>query len=464
MRTVGLKVHVCPGTLLLAVTEVAVFVAILLNGVAFISDRNIALDGGLPIKALIAAVVFVFTMWVLGAYDRRYATNVLRNRGRLLIASVIISLAFWLVAFRQSGAGSPFPEAPSLLTSTSLVLAAFVGVVVVRVAFGRGYALAGPVQRILVLGTGGPAARIENIAGRDGQPGFTIAGFLAATSEPCAVKAADVISTNEPIPDLATRLNVGEIVVALTNPTASPTQSLWECRLRGLKVTDYRTFCEREAGTLELDALDSSWLVYSEGFAMGALNHAKRAFDLVVSIMFLIFILPLALATAIAIRLDSSGPIFHRQVRVGRNGTPFVMYKFRSMFVDSEHDGIARWAANNDRRITRVGYFLRRLHIDEIPQVVNVLRGDMSFIGPRPERPSFVDQLAGEIPHYGERHRVRPGITGWAQVNYQYGASVEDARQKLGFDLYYIKNYSLALDFLILLRTIQAVLWPVGVR
>src|SRR5438552_736721 len=209
MRTVGLKVHVCPGTLLLAITEVAVFVAILLNGVAF------------------------------------------------------ISLAFWLVALRQSGAGSL--EAPSLLTSTILVLAAFLGVVVVRAAFGRGYAMAGPVQRILVLGTGGPAARIENIAGRDGQPGFTIAGFLAAASEPCAVKTADVISTTEPIPDLATRLNVGEIVVALANPTASPTQSLWECRLRGIKVTDYRTFCEREAGTLEPDALDSSWLVYSEG-------------------------------------------------------------------------------------------------------------------------------------------------------------------------------------------------------
>ena len=463
MRTVGLKVHVCPGTLLLAITEVAVFVAILLNGVAFISERSsTALDGGLAIRALIAAAVFVFTMWVLGAYDRRYATNLLRNRGRLLIASVIISLAFWLVALRQSGAGSF--EAPSLLTSTILVLAAFLGVVVVRAAFGRGYAMAGPVQRILVLGTGGPAARIENIAGRDGQPGFTIAGFLAAASEPCAVKTADVISTTEPIPDLATRLNVGEIVVALANPTASPTQSLWECRLRGIKVTDYRTFCEREAGTLEPDALDSSWLVYSEGFAMGAVNHAKRAFDLVVSIMFLIFILPLAVATAIAIRLDSSGPVFHRQVRVGRNGTPFVMYKFRSMFVDSEHDGIARWAASNDRRITRVGSFVRRLHIDEIPQVVNVLRGDMSFIGPRPERPSFVEELAGEIPHYAERHRVRPGITGWAQVNYQYGASVEDARQKLGFDLYYIKNYSLALDFLILLRTIQAVLWPVGVR
>jgi len=449
---------------MLAITEVAVFVAILLNGVAFISNRNgTAFDSGITLRALIAAAVFVFTMWLLGAYDRRYATNLLRNRGRLLIASVIISLAFWLVASAPSG--SVESAAPSLLTSTTVVLAAFVGVVVVRAAFGRGYAFAGSVQRILVLGVGEPAARIQDLARREGQPGFTIAGFLRVSNESCDLKAGDIIATNESLPELAARLNVGEIVIALTNPAASPLEPLWECRLRGLKVTDYRTFCEREAGTLLLEnVLDPGWLVYSDGFGMGAQNHAKRLFDLVISVSFLLFILPLAAATIIAIRLDSPGPVFHRQVRVGRSGKPFVMFKFRSMFVDSEHDGIARWAADNDRRITRVGAFLRRLHIDEIPQAINVLRGDMSFIGPRPERPSFVDRLAGEIPHYGERHRVRPGITGWAQVNYQYGASVEDARQKLGFDLYYIKNYSLALDFLILLRTIQAVLWPVGVR
>jgi sugar transferase (PEP-CTERM system associated) len=448
---------------MLAITEVAVFVAILLNGVAFINRNGTALDSGITLRALIAAAVFVFTMWLLGAYDRRYATNLLRNRGRLLIASVIISLAFWLVASAPFGAVET--AAPSLLTSTTVVLAAFVGVAVVRAAFGRGYAFAGPVQRILVLGVGEPAARIQDLARREGQPGFTIAGFLRVSNEPCDLKAGDIIATNEPLPELAARLNVGEIVIALTNPAASPPEPLWECRLRGLKVTDYRTFCEREAGTLLLEnVLDPGWLVYSDGFGMGAQNYAKRLFDLVISVSFLLFILPLAAATIIAIRLDSPGPVFHRQVRVGRNGKPFVMFKFRSMFVDSERDGIARWAADNDRRITRVGTFLRRLHIDEIPQAINVLRGDMSFIGPRPERPSFVDRLAGEIPHYGERHRVRPGITGWAQVNYQYGASVEDARHKLGFDLYYIKNYSIALDFLILLRTVQAVLWPIGVR
>src|SRR6266404_1189031 len=213
MRTVGLKFHVCPGTLMLAITEVAVFVAILLNGVAFISNRNgTAFDSGITLRALIAAAVFVFTMWLLGAYDRRYATNLLRNRGRLLIASVIISLAFWLVASAPSG--SVETAAPSLLTSTTVVLAAFVGVVVVRAAFGRGYAFAGSVQRILVLGVGEPAARIQDLARREGQPGFTIAGFLRVSNESCDLKAGDIIATNESLPELAARLNVGEIVIA----------------------------------------------------------------------------------------------------------------------------------------------------------------------------------------------------------------------------------------------------------
>jgi exopolysaccharide biosynthesis polyprenyl glycosylphosphotransferase len=190
----------------------------------------------------------------------------------------------------------------------------------------------------------------------------------------------------------------------------------------------------------------------------------KRIFDIVISASLLLFCLPLLLAAAIAIKFDSPGPILHRQVRVGRNGVEFTMFKFRSMRTDAERNGVPQWAAKRDNRITKVGAILRRLRIDEIPQVLNVLKGDMSMVGPRPERPFFVEQLSRDIRYYGERHRVKPGITGWAQVNFSYGASSDDAKEKLAYDLYYIKNFQLTLDLLVIIRTFQAVFWPMGVR
>jgi len=199
---------------------------------------------------------------------------------------------------------------------------------------------------------------------------------------------------------------------------------------------------------------------------MGTLTNAllKRALDLSMSVALLLFTLPTLILAAIAIRLDSPGPILYRQERVGKNGTLFTIYKFRTMRVDSESNGIPQWAAPRDPRITRVGWFLRMTRIDELPQIVNVLRGDMSFVGPRPERPFFVDSLSASIPYYSERHRVRPGITGWAQINYVYGASIDDAKVKLSYDLYYIKNYSFLFDFLIILSTAEAVFFRKGAR
>jgi exopolysaccharide biosynthesis polyprenyl glycosylphosphotransferase len=190
----------------------------------------------------------------------------------------------------------------------------------------------------------------------------------------------------------------------------------------------------------------------------------KRAFDLLASVLLLLFSIPIMLFAAIAIKLDSRGPIFHLQERVGLNGDVFKLVKFRSMQTDAEEDGVPRWAAVNDSRVTRVGAFMRRTRVDEIPQIFNVSRGEMSFIGPRPERPYFVDELRQSIPYYFERHRVKPGISGWAQLNYPYGASVEDAKEKFQYDLYYIKNYSLFLDLIVLIQTARVVLWPDGVR
>ena len=210
--------------------------------------------------------------------------------------------------------------------------------------------------------------------------------------------------------------------------------------------------------------MELSWLVYSEGFTFSAIDRfLKRLLDLVLSVVVLILTAPLLIAGAIAIRSEGKGPILYRQERVTQDGRVFWILKLRTMRVDAEAQG-AVWAAKRDTRITRVGSFLRRTRIDELPQLLNILRGDMSFVGPRPERPMFVKELSAQIPLYHERHMVKAGLTGWAQINYPYGASIDDARSKLSYDLYYVKNFSILFDLLILLQTLRVVFWPSGVR
>ncbi|MBV8652069.1 MAG: TIGR03013 family PEP-CTERM/XrtA system glycosyltransferase, partial [Alphaproteobacteria bacterium] len=269
---------------------------------------------------------------------------------------------------------------------------------------------------------------------------------------------------NQSVAQLADEKFVDEIVIASRDRRGLPIDDLLDCKLKGINITEYLTFWERETGQIDLEALQPSWLFFSDGFRMDWLPILlKRLFDVVMSLIFVVLTLPVILVTALAIRLEGPGPIFYVQERVGLYGRRFKLMKFRSMSVNAESDG-PRWAANNDQRITRIGAMIRKTRIDEIPQILNVLRGDMSFIGPRPERPFFVETLTKEIPYYSERHRVKPGISGWAQINYPYGASVEDAREKLTYDLYYVKNRSLFLDFVILLQTARVVLWPEGVR
>jgi sugar transferase (PEP-CTERM system associated) len=242
-------------------------------------------------------------------------------------------------------------------------------------------------------------------------------------------------------------------------------QDLLECKLEGISIVDLPTFFERETGLIQLMTLSKSWLVYSEGFYSGFRRRLlKHAFDVGVSAIVLIVTLPVMLAAALAILLETGKPILYRQKRVGENGKAFEILKFRSMRVDAEKDGVARWARKDDDRVTRVGRFLRLTRIDELPQLVNVLRGDMSFVGPRPERPPFVTEISRNVPAYATRHSVKPGITGWAQIRYPYGASVEDAKQKLQFDLYYVKNHSLFLDLVIMFQTAQVVLFGKGAR
>jgi sugar transferase (PEP-CTERM system associated) len=275
------------------------------------------------------------------------------------------------------------------------------------------------------------------------------------------------LTEHGPIMDIIDRHNIDEVLIAVRDRRGGglPTSELLECKLAGVSVIELSTFFERENGQVQLESLNASWMILSEGFRQGLARDAvKRTFDLMVSGLLLLASLPAMALTALLIRLESSGPILYRQERIGQHGRPFTIFKFRSMRTDAESDGKPKWAGQNDDRTTRVGRIIRKLRIDELPQVFNVFMGDMSFVGPRPERPFFVQQLLKEIPYYASRHSVKPGITGWAQVRYSYGASIEDAIEKLQYDLYYVKNHSLFLDLMILFQTAQVVLWGKGAR
>jgi sugar transferase (PEP-CTERM system associated) len=266
-----------------------------------------------------------------------------------------------------------------------------------------------------------------------------------------------------PLAELARQYKVAEIVVASEERRNQlKTEQLLACRLNGIQVSEPSSFVERQEGRVEVDGLYPSWMIFGPGFNSVSTGQriAKRLFDVLTSLVLLAHVLPLMVLTALAIWASGNGSVLYRQDRVGRNGRIFTILKFRSMHLEAESDGVARWSTSDDARVTLLGRLLRRFRVDELPQLWNVLKGDMSFIGPRPERPEFVRQLAAEIPYYDYRHIVKPGISGWAQINFPYGATIKDAKEKLNYDLYYIKNYSLALDFLVLMQTARVILWP----
>ncbi|MBI3368834.1 MAG: TIGR03013 family PEP-CTERM/XrtA system glycosyltransferase, partial [Burkholderiales bacterium] len=267
--------------------------------------------------------------------------------------------------------------------------------------------------------------------------------------------------------EVARRHKVDEIVVALTERRAGsmPLRELLDCKLAGIRVFDMTTYFERMLGQIRVDYVNAGWLVFGDGFNQGFYRTAvKRAFDIVCSLVLIAVSAPIMILTAIVIVLESKGPVFYRQERVGANSRTFDVVKFRSMRTDAEKDGKPVWATAQDSRVTRVGNIIRKLRIDELPQLFNVLKGEMSLVGPRPERPYFVEQLTKEIPYYAVRHSIKPGVTGWAQVKYQYGSTIEDSQEKLQYDLYYVKNHSLFLDFVVLFETIGVVLTGKGAR
>lgn len=324
-------------------------------------------------------------------------------------------------------------------------------------------------RQILVLGSGEKADLIHSRLRRDAdRRTFGIVGYMPVPGDASVVPVELHLSADEGLPALIDMLGVDEIVVAPDSRRGNlPLDDLMTCRLRGVHVNDLHTFLENHTGRAQISALSPSWIVFESGFDRSVVRSAsKRFFDIASSSLLLLLAMPLMLATAVLIKLESGwrGPVFYHQERVGEGGRAFQVIKFRSMRTDAERDGVARWAKANDDRVTRVGRVIRKLRIDELPQVLNVLRGEMSFVGPRPERPTFVEQLEREIPYYGLRHAVKPGITGWAQLRYAYGASVKDAEEKLKYDLYYVKNQSFMFDLLVLLQTVEVVLFGKGAR
>jgi sugar transferase (PEP-CTERM system associated) len=321
-------------------------------------------------------------------------------------------------------------------------------------------------RRLVVLGAGNRANRIREIEERRGS-GFLVVGYIAMNDGAQVIPEAINRSAIYNLADFVVRLGASEVVLALEERrNALPLGDLLRIKTTGVHVNEISTFLERETGRVDLDSVNPSWLIFSDGFSAGRRlsSIAKRLFDIIASSILLLLTGPIILLAALLVKLTSKGPAFYRQQRVGLFGEEFWIVKLRTMRQDAEVEGQAIWAEKDDPRITRLGYWLRKLRIDELPQTWTVLKGEMSFVGPRPERRQFVEDLEQHLRYYAERHMVKPGITGWAQINYPYGASIEDSRHKLEYDLYYAKNYTPFLDLLILLQTLRVILWPEGAR
>jgi sugar transferase (PEP-CTERM system associated) len=398
-------------------------------------------------------------MIAVGVYSAESLSSLRFAVARQLVAVSLGIIFLSFIAFLLPGS--------TLWRSVSLyaMTLSFAGLFIIRTMLSSVLGSTAFKRRLLILGAGRKAQRITKIADETGA-GFIIVGHVDMNDCESVIPTAINRYHIENLSAHVERLNASEVIVALEERrNALPLADLVRLRTTGVHVNEVSTFIERETGRIDLRSVNPSWLIYSDGFSSGRRlsTLAKRVFDIGASGLLLIIALPLIILGAIAVKLDSKGPAFFRQRRVGLYGSEFELLKLRSMRTDAEAGG-AVWAQKNDPRVTRIGRFIRLTRIDELPQVWSVLRGDMSFVGPRPERPEFVTDLEEKLTYYAERHMVKPGITGWAQINYPYGASLQDARAKLEYDLYYAKNYTPFLDVLILLQTLRVVLWPDGAR
>lgn len=455
--------HYIPTTLLLlGLAEALILVVSIYVGTAL----GIALEGlnlGSGNTVLTQAMVFCGAMLAgmiaMGFYQRDQrdgpVETVIRLSLSFLVGFLVMSAVYVVDSHLVLGGASIFVA----------LIASFIGIATCRIVCSA-KTDARFSRRVLVLGVGERAKQIENLRRASDRLGITLVGFIDIGLDEQSVSEAKIIRPNVSLRTLAERFAAEELVVAIDDRRKGlPVDDILDCKMHGIRILDQATFLERQLGKIRLDALHPSGVIFADGFTQAVIRRTeKRLFDIGASLFLLMLALPIMVIAAFAIMLESGRPIFYTQRRVGLRGECFDVIKFRSMRTDAEVDGKAVWAAKEDNRVTRVGKFIRKTRIDELPQLINVLKGDMSFVGPRPERPEFVSELAQVIPYYDLRHHVKPGITGWAQVSYPYGSSINDSREKLQYDLYYLKNYSVFLDVNILLQTIQVILWGKGAR
>ena len=425
-------------------------------------SESARLLGPLAPKAMLVATVALISLTTMGLYQfhqRLYFSEaVVRVMVGLTLACLGLAILFYA-----------YP--PLLITRDVATVAigyALVLVLGVRYLFVRTVDENIFRRRTMVYGAGDTARSIHSIRRRADRRGFKLVGCIAAQGDTVVTQEKLVEPDGRSITDIAHEIGAEEIVVAMDDRRGNlPIRELLDARLQGIDVIDILEFLERETGKIRVDLVRPGWLIFSPGFRFSKIRRfAKRTLDIAVSVALLAVSWPIMLLVVLAIKIEDgpSASILYRQRRVGRGNQAFNVLKFRSMRENAEADGKAVWAQKDDDRITRVGHVLRNVRLDELPQVFNVLANQMSIVGPRPERPEFVSDLEEKIPYYSERHVVKPGVTGWAQLKYSYGASEEDALEKLQYDLYYVKNQSLILDIIIILQTVEVVLWGKGAR
>lgn len=421
-----------------------------------------SLDQPIHSSAVLYALLTSAAMIAMGLYQRGLhgaAALLVRFGVSFFLSTTAMSLVFYSFPGMFVGRG----------VFGFAMLLSIAGLLLLRSVFFYFAGAEAQQQRVLVLGSGLNAARIDHLVETEPeQLGFSVVKYVRLEDGHNVIDESKQIKLTGSLLELVTSLEINEIVIAVDDRRKGlPVDDILDCKMSGIVIFDLLTFFEKETSRVSIDLLHPSWIYYSPGFNLGVMGkNGKRMMDIIASLIMIILFSPLWIAVTLASLIESRGrdPILYSQVRVGENGRHFRVYKFRSMRTDAEADGVARWATTNDSRVTILGAFIRKTRLDEIPQLINVLKGDMSLVGPRPERPEFVLDLEKMIPYYRERHRVKPGLTGWAQLRYQYGSSLEDAKQKLQYDLYYVKNSNLFLDMVILLETVEVVLMGKGAR
>jgi sugar transferase (PEP-CTERM system associated) len=408
----------------------------------------------------LAAGIFVINS-ASGFYQPAHNRSLNQSIARAVLALLLaLPLAYGIFSFLPT-----FVAEQEVIKLAAMTLV--VAVMLHRVYAAHASSRSGTGAQILIFGSGSVANLVGKTLKR-ADPHANIVGYFPGPNEEhVEVPGHEILSTGVGLTETALRHGIEEIVVALSERRGGsmPLRQLLDCKINGIRVVDIATYFEKTLGQINVNHVNAGWLIFGDGFNQGTMRTlGKRIFDIVCSSLMIVLAAPVMLLTAIAIRLESHGPILYRQERVGLNGKIFNVVKFRSMRTDAEKDGKPRWATANDDRVTRVGNFIRKARIDELPQLFTVLRGDMSLVGPRPERPYFVDELTRDIPYYAVRHSVKPGVTGWAQVRYQYGATKEDSVEKLQYDLYYVKNHTLFLDLVVMFETVAVVLTGKGAR